>query len=43
MNPYITKSTRPLNELERYLNWFNADANRRYNEDRYIAKCEIIK
>lgn len=43
MNAIITKSTRPQNELERYLKWFNKDALRRFNEDRYIAKCEVVK
>ncbi len=42
--PYgITKDTRPQSELDRYLNWFSKDAVNRYNSDKYVAKCEVIK
>ena len=41
--PYITKDTRPLSELDKYLNWFTKDQVARCNSDKYVAKCEVIK
>lgn len=41
--PFITKETRPLSDLNRFLNWFDQSAVNRYNDEKYIAKCEVIK
>jgi hypothetical protein len=42
--PYgITKETRPPSELDRLLNWFTKDQVARYNSDKYVAKCVVIK
>ena len=42
--PYgITKDTRPPTDLDRLLNWFAKDQVARYNSEKYVAKCVVIK
>jgi hypothetical protein len=41
--PYITKDTRPPSELDRLLNWFTQDQVARYNSEKYVAKCVVVK
>lgn len=42
--PYgITKDTRPPSELDRLLNWFTQNQVARYNSEKYVAKCVVVK
>ena len=42
--PYgITKDTRQPTELDRLLNWFTKDQVARYNSEKYVARCVVVK